>query len=139
MRFCILIALLTISGCAGSPSEINSRSAEKLVEVDTRTLCGSYGSQNSPFSMGSPSKTLRSEIERRGVFTPQDWALIDAHLIKPGMSELALLASRGYPNSSSKTETESMKTRYWTMSRINTSEVEPRVILEGDKVVSVSQ
>jgi len=40
---------------------------------------------------------VRAELERRKVFTRQEWQLIDAKSVAVGMSELALLASQGVP------------------------------------------
>lgn len=40
---------------------------------------------------------VRAELERRKIFTSQEWPLIDAKSVAVGMSELALLASQGLP------------------------------------------
>jgi hypothetical protein len=80
---------VTLIGCAGSPMNMASLSPAQLATQSDAALANGYGVIRDP--------EVRAELERRKVFTRQEWQLIDAKSVAVGMSELALLASQGLP------------------------------------------
>jgi hypothetical protein len=80
---------VTMIGCAGSPMNMASLSPAQLATQSDATLANGYGVIRDP--------EVRAELERRKLFTQQEWQLIDAKSVAVGMSELALIASQGVP------------------------------------------
>jgi hypothetical protein len=76
-------------GCAGSPMSLASLSPAQLENQSNASLAQGYGVIR--------DSEVRAELERRKVFTQQEWQLVDAKSVAVGMSELALIASQGLP------------------------------------------
>jgi hypothetical protein len=62
---------------------------EKIQAASDVTLC-------TLFQLYRPAE-LRAELERRAVFTPAEWQLIDEQRAHVGMRRLTLICSWGYP------------------------------------------
>ena len=83
----ILVFLIVLSSCAGSPVRVNSMSAEELAIQPDYTLCNAYNF--------SKKDNVRNELKKRNVLSDFDWRLIDAESLGIGMSELALICTKG--------------------------------------------
>lgn len=81
--------LLLIAGCAGSPLSLASMDPAQLATQSDASLAQAYGAVR--------NSGVRAEIERRKLFTSREWSLIESNGVAVGMSELALLASKGLP------------------------------------------
>jgi len=85
-RISIVIWLMLIVGCAGSPLSISMKSPEELKTIPDEQLCDAYASYK--------SQKIRNELETRELFTDQEWRAIEKNDIFTGMSKKALIASR---------------------------------------------
>lgn len=83
----ILAALIILSNCAGSPVRVNSMSAEELATQSSFTLCNAYNQ--------GKKDNVRNELKKRNALSDSDWRLIDAESLGIGMSELALICTKG--------------------------------------------
>lgn len=83
----IIVIVIALFGCAGSPARISMMSAEELKKVSSHDLCFAYESNG--------SEKAETELKRRGEITSDEWRLIKQRKIKRGMSELALVCSWG--------------------------------------------
>jgi hypothetical protein len=80
---------VALSACSSEPTQtttFNVNSA-KFASASNENLCSVYGFH------ANRSGEARAELMKRGVFTPEDWAHIDAHTVLPGMSECAVNAA----------------------------------------------
>lgn len=91
-----VIVLAALGGCAGSPWEISNRSGEQLEDTPTERILWAYSSGRSQLE---PSKNLRAELERREVFTAEEWERIDSGRLQLGDSKEMVLATYGEPRS----------------------------------------
>ena len=68
-----------------------------LENEDLLCICALYRNVNLTFS---EKEKIANELinNRNEAITPQEWDLVDAHMIKIGMSRCALYASRGKPS-----------------------------------------
>lgn len=82
----ILFIFIFLSGCAGSPMAISMKSTEQLKEVSNEQLCYAYASFK--------NEKLKNELQRRNLFTEEEWESIEIHNVFVGMSKLALIAAR---------------------------------------------
>ncbi len=112
---CSLLAtaslLLCLAGCStanmtarhrlnwGGTFSLAIMSDKEIAKVDTEQLCGFHGFH----VLGT--KRIRRELERRDIFTPEEWTIIDKQQIAIGKSKLLLLASWGYPTDTNRTTT----------------------------------
>jgi hypothetical protein len=93
----IVAALLAgLAGCQGSPAEIGMRSGAALEATPDREVVSAYGYSKS--GLGENSK-LRDEIERRALFTPEQWERIKAGQIRVGDHERVVWSAWGAPKS----------------------------------------
>lgn len=86
-RITWIFSIIFLAACAHSP--------EYLAKRTDLQLCSRYGSMKSNMFGKGEAPSLREEMERRNIFTPQEWELIDANKIEIGMSLCALKASWG--------------------------------------------
>ena len=84
---------------------------------------------------------VRKELERRGAITTAEWRLIENEQVEPGMSELAVICSWGYPDDSSISRNQSMgrwgDQKEFVYHRLFTTK--RTVYLEGGRVVKSEQ
>jgi hypothetical protein len=85
----ITVAAICFSGCAGSPASIVMKSPAELTAQNDLELARAYGTIR--------NAQVRAELERRKLFTLQEWQLIETKSVGIGMSEAALLAAKGLP------------------------------------------
>ena len=103
----VLLPLLVI-GCAGSPGRVLLTKSEKLQGVSSFDLCKTFYVR--------PTDKLRSELQERNEFTPEEWTFIDEQRIYVGMRELVLACAWGYPGffgSVSESVTDDVTHRQW--------------------------
>ena len=91
MRKIWLLAVLVTSACSHDQSgkSVTLRTPEDFRTADTEMLCADYGVR------GGGAGEARTELVRRGVFTPAEMAAIDAHKLLVGLSECGVLAALG--------------------------------------------
>lgn len=77
----ILVVLIVLSNCAGSPARVNSMSTEELAIQSDFALCNAYNFRQ--------KDNVRNELKKRNVLSDFDWRLIDTESLGIGMSELA--------------------------------------------------
>lgn len=87
--FSLSVFIFIVSGCAGSPLRISMASPEDLANEVDGNLINAWARNH--------SKKVRTELERRKLFTDEEWASIDRQIILVGMREIAVYASWGYP------------------------------------------
>ncbi|WP_290890620.1 hypothetical protein [Arenimonas sp.] len=80
---------LTIAGCASSPLALSVAGKDALQAESADKLCFAY-------ALMKPAG-VRAELERRQLFTAQEWQRIEKGYWWVGMSEAALLCSQGKP------------------------------------------
>ena len=85
-KLLILIGIILIAGCAGSPIAISMKSPEELKIVSDGQLCAAYAY--------SKSKKVKAELMDRDLFTYQEWQAIEQKSVFVGMSKNAMLAAR---------------------------------------------
>lgn len=119
----VLIACL-LAGCAGSPMELSSRPPEKLQQVEVSDLAVAYGVNQ--------GRSIRTELERRGVFTSDEWSQIDQKKFGVGATRCHVLAAWGYPSSVQTEQDASGETRVYEY-RFKSS----RVTMRNDRVVTI--
>ena len=90
--FSAVVVVLVASSCAGSPASVSLLSQQELKQESAENLCNAWAL----FGRGQ----VRKELERRGAITPAEWRLIEEEKVQPGMSELAVICSWGYPDDS---------------------------------------
>jgi len=83
----IILIIITVIGCAGSPIRLSSMSPEELQAENSFLLCNTYNFNG--------DKEVRTELQRRNALTDQEWGLIDSGYLQIGMSELALICLKG--------------------------------------------
>jgi hypothetical protein len=90
--------LMMVGGCAvkDSPVEVASRRGDALIGTDTDRLVCAFGHNRSFW--GVQDKHLRAELERRAIFTPEQWAMIDNKQIAIGEPEWLVWCSWGAPD-----------------------------------------
>jgi hypothetical protein len=82
----LLILILFLAGCAGSPLAISMKTAEQLKSVPDEQLCDAYASVK--------SEKIKTELINRNLFTEDEWRSIEIHNFFVGMSKKALFAAR---------------------------------------------
>jgi hypothetical protein len=85
----LAVCALALAACANSPAALATMSPEKLAQQNSQVLCHALGVNN--------SKKARQELERRQIFTAEEWQLINSKTVGIGMSELALVCTLGTP------------------------------------------
>ncbi len=87
-RFSFTLAMaIVLVGCAssgGNSFDVNNADFEK---ADSQHLCAVYGFR------WNRSSEARSELESRGIFSSQEWKLIEQRRLEPGMSDCAMKAA----------------------------------------------
>ena len=83
----ILVVLIVLSNCAGAPARVNSMSTEELAIQSDFALCNAYNFRQ--------KDNVRNELKKRNVLSDFDWRLIDTESLGIGMSELALICTKG--------------------------------------------
>lgn len=96
-----------LGGCQGSPAEIGSRTGDALAATPDNDLVTAY-------SYGVNRAKVRSELERRSVFTPDQWARIDRGVAGIGDPEWMVFAAWGPPERTSDLLTEKGRSRILT-------------------------
>jgi len=86
LSFIVFAGFIGFSGCAGSPLAISLKSAKELKQVPSGQLYAAYA--------WGRSKTVRKEIEARGLFSGREWQAIEGRDVFVGMSKNAMLAAR---------------------------------------------
>jgi hypothetical protein len=89
MRYYVILVAFALSACAGSPARITSMSADELKAEDSKKLCSAYAF--------SHTENVKNELLRRNAIASSEWKIVEEKKIQPGMSELALICSRGQP------------------------------------------
>jgi len=110
----IIVAALLIglAGCShGTLGEIASRRGEALEATSNDELAGAYAHTKSTFGA---SRTLRTEMERRSMFSGEEWARIDAGKVRVGDSESLVWAAWGTPEEISDFLTDKGRSRVLT-------------------------
>jgi len=88
MKSCaVLGATILLTTAAGAAK------ATDLAMTETANLCMSYAGA----APGS-QHAIRDELGKRGVIAEADWALVDQHMVKPGMTVCGLFAAWGQPD-----------------------------------------
>lgn len=87
MRHAFVLLALIIAGCAHSPDRLG-----KWTDIQ---LCSRYGSMKTNMFGKGETPSIRAEMERRNLFSQEEWADIDANKIAVGMNTCALYASWG--------------------------------------------
>jgi hypothetical protein len=93
MQVAAVLAAIALGGCAmGSSNQGGQGKSFDVVHGDytkaeTRSLCVVYGLRM------NGALEARAELARRGVFTPQEWQLVDAGKAAVGMNECAVSAT----------------------------------------------
>jgi hypothetical protein len=82
-----IAAGVSLSGCAHSP--------DRLAKWTDIQLCSRYGSMKTNMFGKGETPSIRAEMERRNLFSPDEWKDIDAKKIYVGMNTCALYASWG--------------------------------------------
>ncbi|MDP9648632.1 hypothetical protein [Paraburkholderia caledonica] len=80
---------VALAACSLAPSQTTNFdvNSANFATAPNEKLCSVYGFH------ANRSGEARAELTKRGVFTPKDWANIDAHKVLPGMSECAVNAA----------------------------------------------
>lgn len=81
------VIMLFLSSCAGSPMQLSSMKPEELMNVDAGNLCNAYAFNQ--------DREVKDELIRRNIITSEEWSIIENRQVMIGMSELALVCSRG--------------------------------------------
>lgn len=106
------LSALLLAGCAGSPIEVSSQSAEQLRTETWWNLCNAYafGGHRNPRIRAElklrdtelAGMIARGELDDgnrpRQPFSDREWQAVDVGQIFIGMSEAALICSWGLPN-----------------------------------------
>lgn len=96
-RMLILAVLLgAFSGCAGSPAHTVLLSPEDLKTTDVSVLTSAYGFEQVWWPKPKGHAKLRAEIERRGLFKPDQWSRIDSQSPIIGDNPDVVAACWGY-------------------------------------------
>lgn len=85
-KLSLLIWIMLIAGCAGSPLAISIKSASELKTVSNPQLCAAYAY--------SKSKKVKAELLDRNLFDEREWRAIEDSDVFVGMSKNAMLAAR---------------------------------------------
>ena len=96
----ILTSLLALIGCAPkhSPRWLESQTPEVLAPYSDDQIARAYEAfAFDRYFWGADQPKLRADLERRGVFTKEEWAAIDEHRVFPGMSSRAVMCALGPP------------------------------------------
>lgn len=89
LSICLLLGAM-LAGCA-DPAELSALGEDEIRTVRSDELCEAYhygGADN-----------VRNEINRRQLISEARWNRVDANKLTTGMSECAVLASLGSPDS----------------------------------------
>jgi len=86
MKILLILILMLITGCAGSPIAISMKSPEELKIVPDGQLCAAYAY--------SKSKKVKAELMDRNLFDDREWRAIRENDVFVGMSKNAMLAAR---------------------------------------------
>jgi len=114
LKTLIVAALLSagLAGCHGSPSEIGSRTGEALAATPDNELVSAYAYSKATFGINKAK--IRGELERRAVFTPDQWSKIDRGVAGIGDTEMLVFAAWGPPEATSDLLTEKGRSRILT-------------------------
>lgn len=136
VRICLLSIVLSTAllGCAaGSPGEIATRRGEALASTSSPELISAYAWERKAPSLVHDNETvLRAEIDRRNLFSDEQWSRIETKSIRIGDPEILVWASWGPPDRIHKLTTASGERRAltWNDSR-------SLVYIEDHKVVAI--
>lgn len=102
-----------LSGCAANdPFRIGMQSREKLKQHSTNELLDAYAINVRVWKKQPPrDSALRQELESRGVFSPEQWGLIEQKTIRMGEPENLAWLSWGAPDDVVESVTAAGKTR----------------------------
>lgn len=84
--------------------------AERLTAMDDLHLCIAYSKRQDGLAA--------QEINRRKLFTPEQWAAIKSRQLNIGMSNNEVAASRGFPDHINTTKTAGGTTEQWCYDQI---------------------
>lgn len=87
--FAVVLTTFVLAGCAGSPIALSSASDEELRAQPVERLCVAY-------ALMKPVR-VRAELDRRALFSAEEWRAIEGGRWWIGMSEAALICSQGKP------------------------------------------
>ncbi len=95
-KSCAIVMFLAASfmGCGGEIRAAASMDEAELHGVDSDTLLTAY---NWKRQTSGEHERLRSEVERRGLLTSDEWNAVDHRQVKVGMREHAVILAWGEP------------------------------------------
>jgi len=96
-KMLVLLLLLSVSGCPGSPFQLAHMNANQLTSVTDEQLLQALTTQI------KPRELMIDEAKRRGWLTDDEIELVKQKKIRIGMSERALKISWGYPSDINRT------------------------------------
>lgn len=115
----VLVAASTLAGCRAAPAP--SYSASVTASSPTTSVADEIEplEQSSDVEVirrwsNTPTPTIQKEIERRKLFTDIDWKFVREKQVGLGMSELGVLAVKGYPDDVVRTNNAFGKTAMFT-------------------------
>lgn len=100
LSLCSILLAVGLSGCAaGSPGEIATRRGDALLLTTSPDLVAAYAwERKSPSLLQDNATALRKEIDRRHLFTDEQWSRIEGEKIRIGDPEPVVWASWGPPD-----------------------------------------
>lgn len=134
LSLCLIVLAAGLVGCAtGSPGEIATRRGDALVATSSPELISAYAWElRSPSLLKDNATALRAEIDRRHLFTEEQWARIETKKIQVGDPEIVVWASWGPPDQINRLTTASGERR--ALSWHNSSSL---VYIEDHKVAAI--
>jgi hypothetical protein len=114
-----------MTGCSTHPLDSSAQlSPDDLAGMPNHRLCEAYTWERAP--------NLRGELQRRKIFTEQEWQAIDTGQVFMGMSEVALMVALPGISRTRASRSNGVVTNEWFFARLTAL----RVRTENGRVVS---
>ena len=113
-----------MTGCNTDPFNQAQLSPDDLAGMPNHRLCEAYTWERAP--------NLRGELQRRKIFTEQEWQAIDTGQVFMGMSEVALMVALPGISRTRASRSNGVVTNEWFFARLTAL----RVRTENGRVVS---
>lgn len=126
-----VLFIASVAGCTGSYAEMAARSPEAIKQLPNDQVVAVYASQRA----WGESKKYRAEIERRGLFTQEQWSKIDRKKVAIGDPESLVWAAWGNPDDVSTLTTTNGSSRVLYYG----DHAENRVYIENGVVTAIGQ